>query len=149
MKRGLMSSKTDGSNDEMRELLHLTIPAKSEAVSSVTDAIGETLTGLDVPEQKRLEICLAVQEAVVNGVVHGCANDPSKMVTCQLRCDGDGRIVIVVTDPGPGFNLKSIADPKQGENLYADHGRGVYLIRELMDEVHFERGGSEIRMWKY
>jgi hypothetical protein len=42
-----------------------------------------------------------------------------------------------------------IADPKRRENLHADHGRGVYLIRQLMDEVHFERGANEIRMWKY
>jgi serine/threonine-protein kinase RsbW len=146
---GLMSSKTGGGNDNLRELLNLTIPAKSEAVASATDQIAEALTGLAVPEQKRLEICLAVQEALVNGVVHGCGNDPSKSVTCQLQCDGDGRIFIVVTDPGPGFSLDSISDPKQGENLYADHGRGVYLIRQLMDHVQFERGGSEIRMWKY
>ena len=133
----------------MRELLNLSIPANSEAVASATDTIGETLTGLEVPEQKRLEISLAVQEALVNGVVHGCGNDPSKSVTCQLQCDGDGRIIIIVSDPGPGFNSDAIADPKQGENLYADHGRGVYLIRQLMDKVQFERGGSEIRMWKY
>ena len=144
-----MPSKADGVNNDLRELLHLTIPAKSEAVASVTDAVGEALTALEVPEQKRLEICLAVQEALVNGVVHGCGNDPSKSVTCRLECDGDGRIIIVVTDPGPGFNLASISDPKRGENLYSDHGRGVYLIRQLMDEVQFERGGAEIRMWKY
>lgn len=149
MKWGLMSSEADGRNKDLRELLHLTIPAKSDAVGSVTDAIGETLTGLEVPEQKRMEICLAVQEALVNGVVHGCSNDPSKSVTCRLECDGDGRIIIVVTDPGPGFNLASVSDPKRGENLYADHGRGVYLIHQLMDKVQFERGGSEIRMWKY
>lgn len=133
----------------MRELLNLSIPANCEAVASASDTIGETLTKLEVPEQKRLEISLAVQEALVNGVVHGCGNDPSKTVTCQLQSDGDGRIIIIVSDPGPGFNLEAIADPQQGENLYSDHGRGVYLIRQLMDKVQFERGGSEIRMWKY
>ncbi|MGC2260532.1 MAG: ATP-binding protein [Candidatus Sulfotelmatobacter sp.] len=60
-----------------------------------------------------------------------------------------GRIVIIVTDPGPGFTPKLLSDPKQGDKLYADHGRGVYLIRQLMDEVHFEQPGNEIRMWKY
>jgi serine/threonine-protein kinase RsbW len=65
--------------------------------------------------------------------------------------DGDqqGHIVIIVTDPGPGFQPELLANPKQAENLYGDHGRGVYLIRELMDEVQFEHGGAEIRMWKY
>lgn len=146
----MVASSNSGSSDgKLRELLHRTIPAHPEAVAAVTDAIGETLAGLDVPEQKRFEITLAVQEALINAVVHGCGSDPLKNVICQLQCDGEGRIVIVVRDPGPGFSLESISDPQRGENLYADHGRGVYLIRQLMDEVQFERGGSEIRMWKY
>lgn len=146
----MVASSNPGSSDgELRELLHRTIPADAEAVGAVTDAISETLAGLDVPEQKRLEISLAVQEALINAVVHGCGSDPLKNVTCKLHCDSAGRIIIAVRDPGPGFSPESISDPKHGENLYADHGRGVYLIRQLMDEVQFERGGSEIRMWKY
>jgi serine/threonine-protein kinase RsbW len=133
----------------MRELLHRSIPADFEAVGSVTDDIAERLVALEVPEQKRLEIALAVQEALVNAVVHGCGGDSSKTVSCKLQCDDKDRIIIVVTDPGPGFSPQSVSDPKQDEKIYADHGRGVYLIRQLMDEVQFERGGSEIKMWKY
>ncbi|MGA8271722.1 MAG: ATP-binding protein [Candidatus Sulfotelmatobacter sp.] len=143
------SSNAEDGNSKLRELLHRTIPADAEAVGSVTDAIAETLNGLEVPEQKRLEIGLAVQEALVNAVVHGCGNDPSKTVTCKLQSDGQGRIIIIVSDPGPGFSPESVSDPNRDENLYAEHGRGVYLIRQLMDEIRFERGGSEIRMWKY
>jgi serine/threonine-protein kinase RsbW len=136
-------------NSALSDLLDLSIPADSEAVATVVDAISETLVRLEVPEQKRLEVALAVQEALVNAVVHGCGNDQSKQVRCRLRSDPRGRIVIIVTDPGPGFRPDAVSDPKRGENLYADHGRGVYLIRQLMDEVHFEGSGNEIRMWKY
>jgi len=59
------------------------------------------------------------------------------------------QIVIIVTDPGPGFSPDILSDPKRRENLYADNGRGVYLIRQLMDEVSFTGCGNEIRMWKY
>ncbi len=142
-------SNQDRGNSELRELLHLTISADSEAVSSAADAVSNTLTQLEVPEQKRFEIVLAVQEALTNAVVHGCANDSSKNVTCRLQCAKEGRIEIIVTDPGPGFDPDSIAAPTDGDRLQADHGRGVYLIRQLMDEVRFERAGSEIRMWKY
>jgi serine/threonine-protein kinase RsbW len=131
------------------ELLDRSLPADAEAIASVVDDISETLTRLDVPEQKRLEVGLAVQEALANAVVHGCGNDPSKQIRCRLRTDEHSRIVIIVTDPGPGFNPGQISDPKRNENLHADHGRGVYLIRQLMDEVHFESIGNEIRMWKY
>ena len=54
----------------------------------------------------------------------------------------------VVRDPGEGFDPKSVPSPVEGEQLYSAHGRGIYLINELMDEVRFEKGGSEIRMRK-
>lgn len=135
--------------NELSELLNIGFPAAPEAVGGVADAIDQSLIELQVPEQKRLEIGLAVQEALVNAVVHGCKSDPSKEVRCRLQSDPKGRVVITVTDPGPGFSPEVLSDPKRRENLYADHGRGVYLIRQLMDEVSFERRGNEIRMWKY
>ena len=146
-----MSAESSGGpeNNALSELLDVNMPADAEAVAAVVDSISETLERLEVPEQKRFEVALAVQEALANAVVHGCGNDRSKQIRCRLKSDPKGRIVIIVTDPGPGFSPELQPDPKGNENLYADHGRGVYLIRQLMDEVHFERSGSEIRMWKY
>jgi len=146
-----MANKIDGGseNSELSELFDRSMPAEPTAIGAVVDAISEILAKLEVPEQKRFEIALAVQEALANAVVHGCDNDPSKHIRCRLKSASDGRIVIIVTDPGPGFNAERLSNPKQGENLYADHGRGVYLIRQLMDEVRFERPGNEISMWKY
>jgi len=145
-------NKNNGRDRDQRELsnvLDLRMPGDPDAISAVADTISEALAGLDVPEEKRLEIALAVQEALANAVVHGCKNDASKEVRCRLERDSSGPIVITVTDPGRGFLPADVADPNQPENLYADHGRGVYLIRQLMDEVHFENGGNQIRMWKY
>jgi len=131
------------------ELLNLSMPASPESVAAITDAISKILVELEIPESKRFEIDLAVQEALANAVVHGCNGDPSKSIRCRLNKDEAGHIVITVTDPGPGFTPETLKDPHQPENLYGDHGRGVYLIRQLMDEVQFDRGGSEIKMWKY
>ena len=146
-----MSAESSGGpeNNALSELLDVNMPADAEAVAAVVDSISETLERLEVPEQKRFEVALAVQEALANAVVHGCGNDRSKQIRCRLKSDPKGRIVIIVTDPGPGFSQELQPDPKGNENLYADHGRGVYLIRQLMDEVRFERSGSEIMMWKY
>ncbi|HXW93568.1 MAG TPA: ATP-binding protein [Terriglobales bacterium] len=131
------------------ELLDLRIPGDAEAISRVTDRVSATLSELEIPEEKRLDIALAVQEALANAVVHGCKNDSSKQVRCRLQRDPRGRVLIIITDPGPGFSLEHRSDPKSPANMYADHGRGVYLICQLMDEVHFEKGGREIRMWKF
>jgi len=142
-------SSTGGQSGELSDLLDLRMPAESKAIAKVTDAISETLTQLEIPEEKRLEIALAVQEALANAVVHGCKSDPSKEVRCRLQRDSRGGIVVIVTDPGPGFSPAMLSDPKQSERLYADHGRGVFLIRQLMDEVHFEHGGNQVKMRKY
>jgi len=138
-----------GTSNERRELLNVTVPATASAIAGVSDTVAGIMLDLGIPEEKRLEIGLALQEALANAVVHGCGNDPSKNVHCRLNCDGEDRILIIVSDPGPGLDMSSLASPMVGENLYQDHGRGIYLIRQLMDDVRFERGGSEIQMWKY
>lgn len=134
---------------EFRNVLDLRMPGNPAAIAAVTDTISDKLAQLQVPEDKRLEVTLAVQEALANAVVHGCKNDSSKEVRCQLECYSNGRILITVTDPGQGFQPGRLSDPKHAENLYSGHGRGVYLMRQLMDEVSFENNGSQIRMWKY
>lgn len=136
-------------SNELSELLNLRMPAESGSIAVISDALSECLVLLKVPEEKQLEIGLAVHEALSNAIVHGCKKDASKEIQCRLQCDPQGRIAIIVTDPGPGFSPEVLPDPRQGENVYADHGRGIYLIRQLMNEVHFENGGNEIRMWKY
>jgi len=138
-----------GTSSERRELLNVNVPATASAIADVSDNVAGILLDLGIPEEKRLEIGLAVQEALANAVVHGCGSDPSKTVHCRLNCDSKGRILIIVSDPGPGLDMTSLASPMLSENLYQDHGRGIYLIRQLIDDVRFERGGSEIQMWKY
>jgi serine/threonine-protein kinase RsbW len=59
------------------------------------------------------------------------------------------RELIVVRDPGRGFDPAALPSPVEGQNIFSTHGRGIYLINQLMDEVHFEKGGTEIRMKKY
>src|SRR6201982_3516191 len=111
--------RSDSEKRALSELLDLAMPANSEAIATVVDSISEILIRLEVPEQKRLEVALAVQEALANAVVHGCGNDPSKQVRCRLKSDPHGRIAIIVTDPGPGFSLDLLSDPKRRENLHA------------------------------
>jgi serine/threonine-protein kinase RsbW len=129
----------------------LAIAADAQQISNATDAVLACLAGLKVAEEKCQAIGLAVQEALANAVVHGCRSDPSKTISCELSCDDRGRILVVVADPGPGFDFLGSRRPvgTVGEDVYSDHGRGVFLIRQLMDEVSFERGGSVIQMWKY
>ena len=91
---------------------------------------------------------MAVREALANAIVHGCKNNPGKTVEVCVACDEQKGMLIVVRDPGEGFEPEKVVSPLQGQNVFSDHGRGIYLISQLMDRVEFGHGGREIRMHK-
>jgi serine/threonine-protein kinase RsbW len=91
---------------------------------------------------------LALTEALANAVVHGAKADPSQIIECDVACDEERGMLIVVRDPGKGFDPQNIPNPIQGENIFSNHGRGIYLINQLMDEVKFAKNGTEIHMIK-
>lgn len=91
---------------------------------------------------------LSLQEALANAVVHGAKEDPSKIVECLVACDDERGVLIIVRDPGTGFDPAAIPTCTLGENLFSEHGRGIFLINQLMDEVKFRKNGTEIHMLK-
>jgi serine/threonine-protein kinase RsbW len=69
-------------------------------------------------------------------------------VQCVVTCDDDGDVLIVVRDPGSGFEASTVANPLAPENVLKPGGRGIFLINQLMDEVDFRDGGRELQMRK-
>ena len=126
-----------------------TVSAQVDAIRPVVNGVMRIISEMQCGAGKEYEIELALHEALANAIVHGCGNDPSKFVEFCVACDESRGLLIVVRDPGPGFDPASIPNPTMGENIYSEHGRGIYLVNQLMDEVHFERGGTEIHMRKY
>ncbi len=97
-------------------------------------------------EQEEIDIFLALQEALANAVLHGCRNDPGKSVQAWVQID-DAAISIVIRDPGVGFDLAKLNGSAAELNL-TGHGRGICLMRSLMDDVSFQRHGSEVHLTK-
>ncbi len=91
---------------------------------------------------------LALQEALSNAVVHGNRMDKAKAVRIRCRCEVGTGASVVVSDQGQGFDPDAVPDPSTIEGVKAEHGRGIHLMKLAMDEVSFERGGTEVRMWK-
>lgn len=88
--------------------------------------------------EKDLErIDLALREALANAIIHGNRNDPEKRVRVCVTLREDCGILIVVKDCGQGFDPNQVPDPLSEENLLSGHGRGIFLINQLMDEVRF------------
>lgn len=134
--------------DQLVHRLEETIDGTVEAIPPVVQRIMQEVRGMECAQGKEFDIEVAINEALANAVQHGCENDPAKRVEILVECDPGSGMLIVVRDPGSGFDPAEVPSPIVGEQLYSDHGRGIFLINELMDEVRYERGGTEIWMRK-
>ena len=123
-----------------------TLVCDIEAMDKLVVDIMEAVTAMGCAEDREFEVRLALEEALMNAIEHGCGGDPDKEVQVAVCCDESKGMLIVIRDPGPGFDPESLPNPVVGENLYRSHGRGVYMINQLVDEVKFLRGGTEIHM---
>ena len=100
-------------------------------------------------EDSGLEIETALREALANAIVHGNQEDPHKRVYVACRCTPDGRGFDHGSGRGDrGFHSNAVQDPTTPENRLARHGRGIYLMKTLMDEIRFELGGAVVYMRK-
>jgi serine/threonine-protein kinase RsbW len=104
--------------------------------------------GLD--EDERFRVTKAVREAAVNAVLHGNEYDPAKQITASFENTGRA-LVFVIADQGKGLDPNTLPDPLAPENLLRGTGRGIFLIRSFMDEVHFRQlhPGTELTLVKH
>ena len=126
--------------------LQKTLEGRIEAIPPFVDGVMSVVQSMRCAAGKEREVEVALIEALANAVQHGCKNDPSKLVEVCVACDDSRGLLIVIRDPGPGFDPSSIPNPVVGQNLFSTHGRGIFLINQLVDEVHYEKGGTEIHM---
>ncbi|HUE88224.1 MAG TPA: ATP-binding protein [Vicinamibacterales bacterium] len=128
--------------------MNLTVPAVPSSIQTVSDGVTQILSSKGWKEEDILKVDLALQEALANGIRHGAKNDPSKFIQCIVSTDPSGELVVVVRDPGSGFDPSKVANPLDAENILKSSGRGVFLINQLMDDVAFADGGREVQMRK-
>lgn len=120
-------------------------------VQVVSDRMGQ-LAGLD--EDAVHWIGVAVRESVINAIKHGNREDYGKIVTVEFvvaPSNDPSELVVRVLDQGEGFDPEEIADPLAPENILKSSGRGIFFMRNFMDDVTLKRaaeGGMEVRMVK-
>jgi serine/threonine-protein kinase RsbW len=132
--------------DRLRVKINIRLSADLNKLSDVVDGVVAMLKAMDCGCGKELELQISLREALANAIIHGCKNDSSKQVQCTVACDEGRGLLIVIRDPGEGFDPRKVANPLVGQNIFSDHGRGVFLINELVDKVKYEKGGTEIHM---
>ena len=130
--------------------IHSTIDA-IELVQVVTEHIARAV-GFD--EEALHWTTMAVRETVINAISHGNQNDPAKLVFIDYSAtpaDAPAVFAVSVRDQGPGFDPDAVKDPLTPENILNPNGRGIFLIRQFMDDVSIRsapQGGMEVRMSK-
>ena len=128
--------------------LRQSFPSKVADISPFVDQLMRFVLHFRTADGSESDLETALHEALANAVIHGNNDDCCKSVYVTCRCYMDGEVAITVRDEGRGFDSKTVPDPTFPGNLLFTHGRGIYLMKTLMDEVSFEEGGSVVRMRK-
>ncbi len=119
-----------------------------EKLADAVDRIMSLVQTLPCVQGRLEKLHLALMEALTNAVIHGNREDPAKVVTVCAGCDRRAELLICVTDQGEGFDSSTLPDPTAAGNMHEGHGRGVFLMRRLVDEVEFNLGGRQVILRK-
>jgi serine/threonine-protein kinase RsbW len=136
--------------DSTNNRASLTLASSIESVDLVERTAEEFAERAGFDEDTVPNIAMAVREAAVNAVIHGNSYDPAKQITATFESNSDS-LIVRVTDQGPGLDPDSVPDPLAPENILRGSGRGIFLIRAFMDEVHFRQlhPGTELTLIKH
>jgi serine/threonine-protein kinase RsbW len=116
-------------------------------VNPFVERVSQDILALIDSKDEAFKIKLALEEALTNAMRHGNSMDAGRYVTVHISSDKK-EITMDVHDEGSGFEFRVLPDPTRKEKAHLPSGRGVYLMRKLMDKVEFYDGGSGVRMTK-
>ena len=126
----------------MDDQLVLEIPTDVRSIRHAVEYVMQRCNSCTAYEDRlRLNFRVGLTEALSNAMLYGNAHDPSKHVRVEVTLD-DGRLEARITDQGTGFDPSAIPDPTAPENLLKDGGRGVFLMRQLLDVSYNDRGNQ-------
>jgi serine/threonine-protein kinase RsbW len=128
--------------------VHTWVPSEIGLISPLVDWLMSLIAGSHCVFGDEEFVELALREALSNAMVHGNRLDARKLVHVRCCCECGKGVFIVIGDQGQGFDPNKVPDPLAFENLRAEHGRGIHLMKLAMDDVSFERGGTEVHMRK-
>lgn len=119
-------------------------------IQEIEDLAEQAAAYAGLAEDERDSLAIAITEVGNNAIVHGNKRDPLKKVYLTIIAGPQG-VEVVIRDEGSGFNPEQLSNPLDPENLLRESGRGVFIMRSLMDEVRFDfsKGGTEVTIIKH
>jgi serine/threonine-protein kinase RsbW len=128
------------------ERIEAVIPSQLQYVDPIVSYLADHLARFGYMDSDP-NMRVALHEAITNAIRHGNQMDVNKKVTIEVELN-ERQAVFTITDEGPGFDPSNVCDPTEEENLFRDCGRGLLLIRHLMDEVRYNPRGNQVTMIK-
>jgi len=124
------------------------LPSTREAINIAVVKVMKVAREAGCIASEIADVEIAVREALANAIIHGNEGRPDKKVL--LRCYGDPEdgILLAIRDEGKGFDPSTVPDPRSAERLTLPHGRGIFLMHELMDHAEHRKGGREVVLYK-
>jgi serine/threonine-protein kinase RsbW len=121
------------------------IPSDGAHIADVDEFIEGKLNNAGVSDSTIADLAISVTELVNNAIIHGNAGDKSKIVSIAMNIDND-QVQVIIKDQGKGFNTETLPDPLDESNLLNQVGRGIFIVRSLMDSLdfHFTESGTEV-----
>ena len=117
------------------------IPSTLQALDEVIETLMILAREMKCDSRRLEEVELALREALANAVIHGNQQDPDKNIVVRCFCQPDRGMLLIVEDEGMGFNPSQVPNPTHAECLLQTHGRGLFLMKRLMDHVRISRRG--------
>ena len=127
-------------------VVEVVLPSDYQSLIDVEKIVGNVCDDFGVPEDAFGNVLIAVSEAVNNAIQHGNKNNPDAKVEIKVANQNE-TFCIQVKDEGQGFSYEDLPDPTAPENLLKDSGRGVFLMKNLADEVEFLNTGSTVNLY--
>jgi anti-sigma regulatory factor (Ser/Thr protein kinase) len=127
--------------------IHFWMPSRIQAISPLVDRLMLLIEGSQCIRGEEPDVELALREALANAVAHGNEKGQIK-VHIRCRCGAGNEIAIVVADQGKRFDFRNITGDGGPPGPAGEYKHGIQLMKAYMDEVYFERGGSEVHMRK-
>ncbi len=124
------------------------IPSDIKHIRKISTRMVNSLLQRNIDKSVIFDVRLSVEEAILNAIEHGNRRDASLAVDVFFEID-DEKIEITIEDKGKGFSHSALPDPTTDENILRAHGRGVYLINKLMDDIRYNEKGNRVKLTKF
>lgn len=131
----------------MKKVYQKIFASDPDNLSKVEEFISEIADEYNLDDDLKNSLTLSVSEATSNAMVHGNKLDPNKSVNIKIFVD-DQKIKVIIKDEGDGFELEAIPDPTAPENILKDNGRGIYIMKNFLQDLkfNFTDSGTEVTL---